>query len=170
TFPDASASADVLRGIQADFKTGYYGSAGSVTSKKSILMSAEFGINNNLDVADGRLMLASAGIYLSSLRFGNRAVTLTVRVQGHQGDEFWQDYNADAIKQVELRLDVSASRYMIISIPKCKIASIKQSFNGIRDMNEITYKAFYETAESSPFIVTIRNGVADYLLPITPGM
>jgi hypothetical protein len=170
TFPATTSSAGTLKGIQADFKMGNYGSASTITSKKTILMSAEFGINNNLDVADGRLMLAAAGIYLSSLRFGNRAVTMTVRVQGHQGDEFWVAWQADTVLDIELRLDVSASQFMSIRMHKAKIASITQSFQGIRDQNEITFKAFYETSDLSPFVITVANSVAAYLLPVTAGM
>jgi hypothetical protein len=170
TPPTSITAADVLAGIYSDFLTANYGA--TLASKKSLFMGADFTVNQNLDVADGRLTFADGSKYLKNLRFGNRVVTLVVKVQGHQGDEFWVDFLAKTPKVVQLSCTLSASRSLVIDIPKATIASIKQSFNGIRDMNEITYKAYFETTGSlnSPFKVTIRNGDAAYLLPVTAGM
>ncbi len=171
-FPGSYADADTLRGIQVEFWSADYGQ--TLVDKSAKFMSAEFTLNNNLDLNDGRLCFADSNQYLSSLRFGNRAITFTVRVNGHQGDEWWQDWQYDSgqgkVKDIELKLTISALKSMSIRCKKVKIAQIKSSFNGIRDQNEITYKVFYEDADSSPFVVTIMNTVAAYLKPITPGM
>ena len=170
TPPTAITAADVLAGIYSDIQMCNYG--GSLATKKTLFMGADFTINQNLDVADGRLNFADSSKYLKNLRFGNRVVTLVLKMQGHQGDEFWVDFLAKTVKAIQLTVTLSASRSLEINIPKCTIASIKQSFNGIRDMNEITYKAYFESTGSlnSPWEVVIRNGDAAYLLPITPGM
>jgi hypothetical protein len=178
TFSGSStlANVDVISGVDVgsayggDFKQGPYG--GSLVSYKSLFMGAEFTINNGLDIADGRLNFAANAKYLGSLRFGKRSVALTVKVQGHQGDLFWQAYLAKTKLDVQLTIAKSATRSIDIRIQKCTIASIKESFNGIRDQNEITYKAYFEDTGSinSPWVVTILNGDAAYLLPITPGM
>jgi hypothetical protein len=168
TPPTTINTVDVTAGVQADFKMGDYG--GSLTSYKSLFLGADFSINNNLDVPDGRANFANNTIYLSALRFGNRAITLNVKMQGHQGDEFWQAFIAKTKKDIELTLTISATKSLSIRIKKCTIISIKPGFNGIRDMNDIAFKAYYETADSSPWVITIINTDAKYLLPITAGM
>jgi hypothetical protein len=170
TNADVVAGVDVGSAFGGDFKQGPYG--GSLVSYKSLFMGADFTINNGLDVADGRLNFAANAKYLGSLRFNKRVVTLNVKVQGHQGDLFWVAFLAKTKLDVQLTAAPSATRSLDIRIQKCTIASIKQSFNGIRDQNEITYKAYYESTGSinSPWVVTILNGDAAYLLPITPGM
>ena len=168
SWPSPSDAADVVSGVDADFLMDDYG--GSPTSYKTKFMGAEFTLNQNLDVADGRKNFANSSVYLDSLRFGDRAITLMVKMQGHQGDEFWQDFIAKTAKDIELTLTLSASRSFSFRCKKVTIASIRPGFDGIRDMNEITYKAYYEDADSSPWVVTIVNGDAAYLLPIGVGM
>jgi len=161
---------DIGSAFGGDFEQGPYG--GAYTSYKSLFMGADFTINNALDIADGRLNFAANAKYLGSLRFGKRTVSLVVKVQGHQGDLFWVAFLAKTSLMVRLTAAPSATRSIVIEIAKCTIQSIKESFNGIRDQNEITYKAYYETTGSinSPWVVTIKNGDTAYLLPITPGM
>jgi hypothetical protein len=168
--PTVISAADVTAGIQSDFKLCAYG--GSLTSYKSLFLGADFTVNQNLDVADGRLNFANNARYLSGLRFGNRVVTMVVKMQGHQGDQFWQAWDAKTVLAIQLSLTVDTTRSITIDIPKCTVATIKPGFNGIRDMNEITFKSYYETTGSlnSPWKVTIRTGDAAYLLPITAGM
>jgi hypothetical protein len=173
--PTAITNADVLAGVDVGgtygyFKTCDYG--GSLTDVRDLFMGGEFTVNQNLDIADGRLNFAANAKYLGSLRFGNRVVTLTVKLQGHQGDIYWQNFLAKTVKAIEWSIGTSATKKLVISIPKCTIASIKGSFNGIRDMNEITYKAYYETSGSlnSPWQVEVWNTDAAYLKAITPGM
>jgi hypothetical protein len=171
TFSPASstiATADPVAGVMADFKWCDYG--GSLVSQKSRFMGADFTVNNNLDVADGRACIAANTVYLGSLRMGNRTTTLSVKVTGHQGDEFYTAYLAKTKKDIEFSLTLSATRSIVIRAKKVTIASIKPSFSGIRDTIEVTFKTYYETADSAPWTVTIMNGDAAYLLPITPSM
>jgi hypothetical protein len=168
TPPTTVSAQDVIAGIQSDFKTCDFG--GSLATKKTLFMGADFTVNQNLDVADGRLNFADSSKYLKSLRFGNRVVTLVVKMQGHQGDEFWIDFINKTVKAVEVSVTIDSARSIVIALNKATIASIKPGFNGIRDMNEITYKAYYNTPDASPFVVTIKNQDAAYLLPITAGM
>jgi hypothetical protein len=166
--PATITSADPIAGVNADFLMGPYG--GALVSKKSAFMGADFTINNGLDVADGRANIAANTIYLGSLRLGNRAVTFNVKMNSHQGDEYWQAYIAKTKLDIQLTLTISATRSIDIRIKKATIGSIKPSFSGIRDTSEITFKAYYEAAESSPWVITIINGDSAYLVPITAGM
>jgi hypothetical protein len=166
--PASVSSADPVSGVNADFLMGTYG--GTLTSRKSNFLGAEFTINNNLDLADARMAIAANTIYLGSLRLGNRAVTFNVKMTGHQGDEYWQAYIAKTVLDVRLTLTLSATKSIDIRIKKCTIASIKPSFSGIRDVNEISFKAYYENSESSPYVITVKNTDAQYLIPITAGM
>ena len=168
SWPSTISSADVMSGVDADFKMDDY--EGSPVSYANKFMGAEFTLNQNLDVNDGRLNFADSALYLNSLRFGDRTVGLMVKMQGHQGDEFWQDFLAKTVKDIELILSTSATRLFSFRCKKVTIANIKQGFQGIRDMNEITFKAYYEETESSPWVVTIINGDQQYLIPITVGM
>lgn len=164
SMPQFSSAADVVLGINSDFLIGPAG--GGLTSKKSLFMGFDLTINNNLDIADARLLFAGANQYLSSLRFGNRTLTMTLRVQGHQGDEFWGYWLNDTVLHVQFILTKTSAlgtRNLIVDLPKCKIAQIKQSFNGIRDQNEITFKMFYNQADASPYILTVTNAVPAYL-------
>lgn len=170
TPPTTISAADVIAGIQSDIMMDTYTGSAATTSKKTLFMGLDFTVNQNLDVADGRLNFADSSKYLKSLRFGNRVVTLVIKMQGHQGDEFWQDFIAKTVKTIKYTCTIDVARSITIEINKCTIASIKPGFNGIRDMNEITYKAYYNTTDSSPFVVTIKNQDAAYLLPITAGM
>lgn len=167
-WPSSISAADVISGVDADFLMDDYG--GSPSSYKTKFMGAEFTLNQNLDIADGRKNFANSSLYLDSLRFGDRAIALMVKMQGHQGDEFWVDYLAKTAKDIELLLTLSATRTFSFRCKKVTIASIRPGFDGIRDMNEITFKAYYEDADSSPWVVTIQNGDAAYLLPIGVGM
>jgi hypothetical protein len=162
-FPTISAAQDPILGSQSDFLTADY-SITPLVSKKAKFRGFEFTINNNLDLGDGRSNIATAGKYLSSLRTGNRTIELTITVEGHQGDEFWLDFMDEQVKDVQVTVASSPDRSYDIRIKKAKLASIAQSFDGIRDVLELTYKAFYDPAELTPVIVTVKNGDAAYLL------
>jgi hypothetical protein len=169
TFPTTTSHSKLLRGTQADFFTANHGV--TPVTKKDLFLGFDFTYSLNLDTADGRAAYAyNNDAYLHALRFGNRAISLIVRVQGHQGDEFWVDHLARTAKDTYVKVSYDASNYIKIQLPLCKIDSIKESFAGIRDQNELTYKAFYHASDSSPVIVVVANDVAAYLLPITVGM
>jgi len=162
TFPPISAAADPLLGSTGDFLIVNQGGTPSV-SKKPKFRGFEFGVNNNLDLADGRSNVATSGKYLSSLRTGNRAVTLTIRVEGHQGDEFWTDFMNETLKDVEVTVTTNTNRMISIHLKSCKIITAAQSFDGIRDVLELTFKPFFVVADGSPVIMTVKNGDAAYL-------
>jgi hypothetical protein len=133
------------------------------TSYKDIFRSFELSLSNNLDLADGRANVINSGIYLSELRYGARAYALTVKTDGHQGSEMWARWMAEEIMSIEVSAVYSADYRIIITFPKVKIAQIKQSFDGIRDVLDITFKIFYDTVTSTPITVEVYNAVAEYL-------
>ena len=162
-FPTISNAHDPLLGSQSDFLWADYNIT-PLVSKKAKFRSFEFSINNNLDQADGRSNTATAGKYLSSLRTGNRTIEMTITVEGHQGDEFWMEFMDEAVKDVEIIVAASATRSWSARFKRCKIASITQSFDGIRDVLEIMFKPFWVEADASPIIVVVENGDPAYLL------
>lgn len=162
-FPTISAANDPLLGSTGDFLWADY-SITPLVSKKAKFRGFDFAINNNLDLADGRSNIATAGKFLSSLRTGNRAITLTIRVEGHQGDEFWNEFIDEAVKDVQITVTASPDRMIDIRMKRCKVATAAQSFDGIRDVLELTFKPFYVVADATPIIVTVKNGDAAYLL------
>ncbi len=161
TFPATSAFVDFILGNQGDFLTADAGSG--LVSKLAKFRGFEFGINNNLDVGDARTLVAAGGKFLPELRPGNREYSLTVSVEGHQGDEFWIDYEAETEKDVQLTVTKNVNRSLDLRFRSCKISNISQSFDGIRDVNEITYKLFFNSTDNSPFLATVKNGIAEYL-------
>lgn len=161
-FPATSSHADWLTGSMADFLLG--NSGGALTSQKTILRSFEIGVNNNLDVADGRGNPADATKFLKALRLGNRSISVQVVVDGHQGDARWTDFTAETMKDVQITLTKSAARSFDFRVKNCKVMSIAQSFDGIRDVLTINYKAFFTAADASPIVVIVKSGDAAYLV------
>jgi len=153
---------DYIVGTEADFLTADAGAG--VVSKKSLLRGFELSMTNNLDVGDARSNVAAAGVNLGSLRVGNREFSLTVTVEGHQGDEFWLDMDSDQEKDVQLKVTKNANRELDVNINSCKIENITTRFDGIRDVADLEYKMFYHTATASPIEFIVRNGDAAYLI------
>lgn len=162
TFPTLEHPVDYIVGTEADFLTANAGS--SVLTKKPLLRGFELSMTNNLDVADARSNVAAAGVNLASLRAGQREYSLTVTVEGHQGDQFWQDMDSDTEKDVQLLVTKDANRELDVNINSCKIENITQRFDGIRDVMDLQYKMFYNTVDNSPIQFIVRNGDAAYLI------
>lgn len=163
-FPSVEHPVDYITGVQADFLTANKGVG--VVTKKAKLRGLEFAINNNLDVDDAQGNIIQAGIYLGSLRTGARAYTLSVTVEGHQGDEFWQDYVADQEKVVQLTITKNAARAITLDFPSVTLANVTPGFDGIRSTLQFDYKMFYDNVLKSPISITIRNGDPQYLVPV----
>ena len=155
-FPD-----DYIVGVNASFLSADQG--GALVSKAAKLRGMELTINNNLDTEDAHGNIIAAGVNLGSLRTGDRSYTLSVTMEGHQGDEFWSDYDNDTEKTVEVTITKNANRSFKMSIPRCKVETITFGFDGIRSTVTVEYKMFYDTTEMSPVVFTIRNGDAGYL-------
>ena len=140
------------------------GNATALVSQKTILRGFELTMTNNLDVGDARSNVASAGQFLGSLRAGTREYSLTVTVEGHQGDAFWADMDHDIIKDVQLSVTKDANRSVVFDFNTCKIENITQRFDGIRDVMDLQYKLFFEAgAINSPMVMIVKNGDAEYL-------
>ena len=133
------------------------------TSYKTIFRSFEFTLTNNLDMADGRSNVINAGIYLDELRLGNRAYALTVKMDGHQGSLVWNWWMEEKIMELDVLVVYDANRKITINFPKVKIAQCKQSFDGIRDVLDVTFKVFYDTTDATPITIKVYNAVAEYL-------
>lgn len=162
TFPTLEHPTDYIVGTEADFLTADAGS--SVVTKKPKLRGFELSMTNNLDVSDARSNVAAAGVNLASLRAGQREYSLTITVEGHQGDEFWQDMDADVEKDVQLLVSKSGTREISIDINSCKIENVTQRFDGIRDVMDLQYKLFYNTSDASPIVIIVKNKDAAYLI------
>lgn len=162
TFQTVEDPVDYIVGTEADFLTANAGAG--VVSKKTLLRGFEISMSNNLDVGDARSNVAAAGALLGSLRAGAREFNLTVTVEGHQGDQFWIDMDADTEKDVQLTVTKSATRLLQIDINSCKIENITARFDGIRDVLDLQYKLFYNTTDASPIVFIVKNKDAAYLI------
>jgi hypothetical protein len=159
--PGSKETVTPIHGTGATFATADAPSA--VVDKSSALRGWDFTWKNNLDRADARGMI-STGLYLPSLRFGSRSCSLTVKIQGNKGDQYWTDWFANTTKNVEITL-VQGADIIKIAMPRCIITNIKDTFDGIRNVNEITYRVLTTTTSSKfPCTVTITNTIAAYLL------
>ncbi len=165
TWPTTSAHSIWLTGAMGDMTIDSGGGANSV---KTSLRGFDFTISNNLDLADGRSNVVNAGVYLDSLRFGNRAYSLVARFEGHQGDTRWNYMMNETVLAVVVTVlvptGVNAGAGITITFPHIKVASVKQSFDGIRDVIEVTFKPFYDADIESPLSILVTSDVEDYLL------
>jgi hypothetical protein len=163
TLPSTPVVQDWFTGRHGDFHIGNYG--GSLSSIKTKLRTLDFSIANNLDLADGRSNVVNAGIYLSTLRFGARAYTLTAKFDGHPStnDQLWEDHRLGTVKDVQVPIIITANDSITIRMKKAKIAICKASFDGLRDVLDVTFKAFYANSEAAPVVVTVVNNVPIYL-------
>ena len=157
TWPTTYDSADFVTNVHCDFKV-------ATVSKKALLRGFTFSVNNNLDLADARSQLAAAGVLLGELPVGTREVSLTVTVAGHQGDEFWTAFTARTVQAIAIEVTVSSVRKLTIEFAECRISAIRPGYDGLRDTLEITYKSYYQSTDKSPVVVTVYNGVAEYLV------
>ena len=154
-------------GPNIDFITTLGGMSG--LSRQAKIRGFEFTINNSLDREDGHGNIAASGIYLGSMRVGDRAYTMNVTVEGHQGDEFWKEYRDDLVTSAEIRMPivnnmgvVSSNRYAYLKIPVCTVDTITPGFDGIRSTLQIAYKPFFDSTIASPVELEIRNNVPEY--------
>lgn len=161
-FPDSEHPNDYLRGTQATFSLANHGS--NVVSRGNLLRGFEFAINNNLDLADGHGIIGDANIFLSSLRAGTREYTLNVTLEGHQGDEFWEDYLNDVEKVVQIKIEKSnPDKLLQVDIPRCTIDTVTPGFDGIRDTLQLGFKLFFDSTEKSPVKIEVRNTDGAYV-------
>lgn len=163
TFPTTEWPVDFLVGTQCDFLIEDTDT--TPVSQKSILRSFELSVSNNLDVADARGNIAKGGVNLTELRTGNREYSLTVTIEGHisNTNDFWNDFMNDTEKDVILRVTKNSNREFEVRFRSCKAEEITPDFSGIRDTLQIRYKAFYNSTDSSPIKITVKNGDSAYL-------
>ena len=138
----------------------------------------EFSINNSLDTEDSHGNIAAAGVYLDSLRVGDRTYNLGVTVEGHQGDPYWDAYREDTVHRIDVRIpfgnpDLSSltaaknpRRYVIFSFPIVTIDTVGTGFDGIRSTLELGVKPFAQPEPGStaptPVKIRIENGDPAY--------
>ena len=178
SFPDQdlNVASEFLNHSQADFLTANVGDP--LVSKKALFRGFELTINNNLDRDDARSQLTQSSVTLNELRTGNREVTLSVSVAGHQGDEFWRDNEMNVAKDVQLRIAKDeptatglGGRLLDIRARNTIIQNIEDiGFDGIRDRYRIVYKLYAADAGDyqagltgvTPIFIELRNGDDTY--------
>ena len=137
----------------------------------------EFSIGNNLDMEDAHSNIAAAGVYLDSLRVGDRTYNLSLTVEGNQGDSRWDAYREDTVHRIDIRMPFgnpvlssltagkNPRRYCTFSFPVVTIDNIATGFDGIRSTLELTVKPFAHDVAGgapSPIFVTIENDEENY--------
>ena len=163
---------EFLTNLQMDFLTANVEDPRiPLVSQKGKLRGFELTINNNLDRDDARGQLTSGEATLGLLRTGDREITLSVSVEGHQGDANWNDFVADMSvpKDVQIRVEKTApivatglgGRLLDIRARNTLIDSLEDiGFDGIRSRFRLGYKLF-------------ADPVSDYTdgrLPVAMGM
>ena len=180
TFPteDMNVPSEFLNNTQCDFLIANK-TITPLVSQRLKLRGFEFAINNNLDREDARNQLTTGTVNLSSLQSGNREYTMSVTVEGHQGDPFWRDFDAGQAKSVQLYVEHTApattlgGRLLSIRADDTIIESIDDiGFDGIRDRMRLGFKLFAKDASTyragrvglTPIFVELRNGDEEYLV------
>ena len=186
---EMNVPSEFLTNLHCDFLIADKGSAdvtvNGIAKTASVgrkLRGFELGINNNLDREDARGQLTTRALTLSSLNPGDREYTLSVTVEGHQGDELWEDWITNKAKSIELTaiktpvvamgVDMGmGGRLMRIRANDTVIENITDiGFDGIRDRYTLNFKLFagnvatYRAGLSgiAPIFVELRNGDATY--------
>lgn len=160
TIPASKATVTPLFGKDVTFGIANAGS--SVVSALTLLRGFEFTWNNNLSREDNRGMIA-AGVDLTSLRFGDRSCSLMIKIQSNKGDAYHTRYTAKTLSNIEVAC-VSGSKSITIAIPRCIISGYKDSFDGIRNVAELTITPFTTTTSThTPCTITVVNAVSAYL-------
>jgi hypothetical protein len=88
---------------------------------------------------------------------------LKVGIEGHQGDEFWLDYVAGNQSELMVRLYKAVGNFLEIDVQTARISECACSFDGIRDVLDLTFKIYYNTGTSTPVTITVENSVANYM-------
>jgi hypothetical protein len=145
-------------GTQSGFASNDAGSG--VVSHDAIFHGGEFVINNNLDLADARSVLPDPDLTLGELNFADRTYSLTVRLNAHQGGDFWDDFLAGTAKDLKFDITNTATRYVNVEMFETRITNLVQRFDGIRDIIEVTYTGYYDVTSAAPVVVTVGNSIA----------
>ena len=181
---DMNESAEFLTNLQADFFTADIGDP--LVSQRTKLRGFELVINNNLDRDDARGQLTRGAATLEQLRTGDREITLNVSVEGHQGDQNWDDFIDGIGKDVRILVqkDVpnalgEGGRLLDIRTRSTLIDTLEDiGFDGIRSRFRLGYKLYALPASDynagrlptsalpvnvlTPLLVEVRNGDATY--------
>ena len=147
---------EFLTNLQMDFLTANAGTP--PVTQRTKLRGFELTINNNLDRDDARGQLTSGVATLTQLRTGDREITLSVSLEGHQGDANWNDFIADVSvpKDVQIRVTKDApnaaglgGRLLDIRARNTLIDSFEDvGFDGIRSRYRLGYKLFADPANT----------------------
>lgn len=161
SIPASFATQTPLFGKNSTFQMGNAG--GALTDFSSLLRGFEVVWNNNLSREDAHGMI-NDGVNLTTLRFGTRSLSVIVRIWGSKGDAFYSsDFLSDTLKDVELKV-VNGSSSVTFNIDRCIIESVRDSFDDIRNVLELTLKPFTITSSGiSPIQVVVVNGISAYL-------
>ena len=180
---DMNVSAEFLTNLDADFFTANLGV--TLVSQRTKLRGFELTINNNLDRDDARGQLTSGAATLGVLRTGDREMTLSISVEGHQGDANWIDFIMGTAKDVRLLVQKAApsatgegGRLLDIRTRSTNIDSLEDiGFDGIRSRFRLGYKLYAVPASQynagrlpasmltgvlTPLLVEVRNAVPTY--------
>lgn len=156
----AKATVTPLFGKDSTF--GIANAGTSVSSASTLLRGFEFTWNNNLSREDNRGMI-TAGVNLTTLRFGDRSCQLMLKIQSNKGDAYHTRFTAKTLSNIEVSC-VSGATSILISIPRCLITGYKDSFDGIRNVAELTITPYTTTTSThTPCTITIVNTIAAYL-------
>jgi hypothetical protein len=161
--PGSMAATTPLFGKTAAFKIVDAG--GGLVDNSSLLQSFDITWNGNLSREDAHSLIV-AGTNLTVLRFGAREITATVKIWGSKGDAFFTtDFLTNVLKYVQLSVTNTANDSITFDFNRCIIESAKDTFDGIRNVIELTIKPFTITSGGiSPVTITVITGVAAYLV------
>ncbi len=161
SIPTTEETVNPMAGRNILFK--FCDSGGSLVDNSALVRSVEWGWSNNVDMADSRGQIASGTPYLTNTRFGNRKMTVKVKLWGSKGDAIWTDWIAGTLKYLEISF-VAGATSVVITILRAKIISCKDGFDGIRNVLELEYEGYSSTTTTfTPATVVVTNLVAGYL-------
>ena len=162
SLPSTKETINPLFGKDAVFAISDAG--GSPATQATVLRGFEFTWNNNLSREDNRAMI-NAGVDLTSLRLGAaRNCTLTCKIQGSKSSQYFTDWRAKTLKFVKITM-ASGTKSVIIDINRCLITDVKDSFDGIRNVLEVTFKPYTTTTSTvTPVTITVANLLTGYML------
>jgi hypothetical protein len=162
TWPTASDAVDFLVNTHMDVLIDDVG--GTPITQKSIFRGFDLNMSNNLDRDGARSNIAAAGVFLGSLPVGDREVTMSFKLKGVPGDANWLDYETNQAKEIIIRVTKDADRELEIRFREVTYTNCVPSFEGNIPVLTFDVEPFFNTTDDSPYLITVKNKDAAYLL------
>jgi hypothetical protein len=161
--PAAFTSTNFHYGKNAVFE--WCDDGGTYADNSAIVRSFEFSMNNNLLLDEAKAKHLGTGLNIDELWFDTREYTFSIVVNADElttdadGDVIYTDFLNQTLKEFRVTM-TSGTTSVVIELPKMVWGVATKGYEGPRRTLTLEPALFYDTAVSSPIVVTVTNGDA----------